>query len=94
MPLATPTAAGAIAATSQAAATANGNYVFQFGVLPPQASATLVVTLTATAAVDVPTDLLAATGWASLAGRAVSAIAAPVVVLPPDFSQWCAGCWT
>jgi transglutaminase-like putative cysteine protease len=88
MLLATPAAGGALSAASLPGAAADGRHIFQLGNLPPQASATLVVTMSAAGAVSASTPLLAATGWASLAGRAVAAEAAPAVVLPPDFSQW------
>ena len=86
--VATPTAAGTLTGASQAADAANGTYVFQLGSLPPQGAATLVVTMTAAAPVSTPTTLLAATGWAALGGQAISGTAAPVVILPPDFSPW------
>jgi uncharacterized membrane protein len=86
--LAAPAAGGAIAGASLPAATADGRSIYQLGHLAPQASATLVLTLTTPAAVDTTTTLLAATGWGAVSGAAVSGAAAPVVVLPPDFSQW------
>jgi transglutaminase-like putative cysteine protease len=88
MLLATPAAGGALSAASLPGAAVDGRHIFQLGNLPPQASATLVVTMSAAGAVSASTPLLAATGWASLAGRTVAAEAAPAVVLPPDFSQW------
>ncbi len=86
--IAQPTASSAILATSQPANSANGDYVFTLENLPPQASATVVMTASTPAQVSQSTTLIEATAWASLDGRAVFAAAAPALVLPPALGDW------
>jgi uncharacterized membrane protein/PKD repeat protein len=86
--VAAPTANSTIQGSSQPASVADNNFVFLLGNLPPQASATLIVTATTLPSVSAATPLVNATGWASLAGEAVSAAAAPALVLPPAFGDW------
>jgi transglutaminase-like putative cysteine protease len=77
-----------IIATSQPADVDGDDFVFQLEHLPPQASATIVVTATTPAAVSAATPLVNAAGWASLNGGAVTAVAAPALALPPAFGDW------
>jgi hypothetical protein len=84
----TPAANSTIVATSRPADADAGKFVFVLDNLPPQASATVVVTATTPAAMADATQLVNATGWASLGGTAVSATAAPALVLPPAFGDW------
>ena len=82
------TAESEIVAASHPADVDGGTHVFILGNLPPQASATIVVTAATPASVSAPTPLVNATGWASLNGEAHSATSAPALIFPAALGDW------